>query len=200
MLNWWFWKGTVIKQQTKAHFMKLQMDFLCNPLTPRQFLMGWEISNKPYPNWQIRCIYNLDHKFGNVFISTSTCPQNHHLGRLLILVVSKANSQSFGRQSNSTSKNLRNWSGSSTVLSWISGRKYVWLNLWRLSFGALSVQKTVWNSIKKDCSPAEWLLQLFWQISQHSCLFTYVTMPNWLEFSGLKRDFRNVHTWLKRCE
>jgi len=100
-------------------------------------------------------------------------------------VVSKANPQSVGRNSNFAWKNLLNGWGSSTLLSSISGRKYGWLGFCRKSIGVFFVEKTVWNSVKKDPSTVGWLLQFFWQISKTGRLWTFVTTPNWFGYSEL---------------
>jgi len=48
------------------------MDPLDDPLSTRPCLMGWEMSIKPYPNWQLRCMDDQDRVFGDGSVQTRT--------------------------------------------------------------------------------------------------------------------------------
>jgi len=85
MLVKWFWSHTVIQQQKHAHYINVQMDPLDNPLTTRPIQTGWELSIELYPNWQFRCIDDLDLIFGNGSVLTRTRTWSGGLELLLTL-------------------------------------------------------------------------------------------------------------------
>ena len=58
--------------QKQEHYINLQMDPLCDPLTTRPIPTGWEICIEPYPNRRFGCVDNPDRQFGNSSVLTRT--------------------------------------------------------------------------------------------------------------------------------
>jgi len=58
--------------QKQEHYINLQMDPLCDPLTTRPIQTGWEICIEPYPNWRCGCVDNPDRQFGTGSVVTRT--------------------------------------------------------------------------------------------------------------------------------
>jgi len=58
--------------QKQEHYINLQMDPLCDPLTTRPIQTGREICIEPYPNRRFGCVDNLNRQFGNGSVLTPT--------------------------------------------------------------------------------------------------------------------------------
>jgi len=72
--------------QKQEHYINLQMDPLCDPLTTCPIQMGWEIWIESYPNRRFGCVENPDRQFGNGSVLTRTRTRHDSLEPLLILV------------------------------------------------------------------------------------------------------------------
>ena len=73
--------------QKQEHFINLQMDPLCDPLTTRPIQTGWEIRIEPYPNRRFGCVDNPDRQFGNSSVLTWTRTRSDGPELLLTLVL-----------------------------------------------------------------------------------------------------------------
>ena len=72
--------------QKQEHYINLQMDPLCDPLTTRPIQTGWEICIEPYPNRRFGCVDNPDRQFGNGSVLTRTRTRSDGPEPLLTLV------------------------------------------------------------------------------------------------------------------
>jgi len=63
---------TIIKQESQAHYMYLQMDPLDNPLSNHPIQTGGEFSKEPYPNGQFGFIDHPDRQFGTGLVPIRT--------------------------------------------------------------------------------------------------------------------------------
>ena len=75
--------------QKQEHYINLQMDALCDPLTTHPIQTGWEICIEPYPNRQFRYIDNPDRQYGNGSVLTRTRTQSDGPEPLLTLGVDR---------------------------------------------------------------------------------------------------------------
>jgi len=81
--------------QKQEHYINLQMDPLCDPLTTGPIQTGWEICIEPYPNQRFGCVDNPDRQFGNVSVLTRTRTRSDGPELLLTLVWTSGTSSSI---------------------------------------------------------------------------------------------------------
>jgi len=104
----------------------------------------------------------------------------------------KARPQSARSKRNSPRSNLPRGLRSPTLVHATSGRKYGWLGFSRRSIGALSRDRTIWNSSGMDPCTGRRRLQIFWRLSRIGCPWKTLIMRNGFGNNGLRCFWRNM--------